>query len=298
MTTIFTHPAVATYLAELDEALRERPDGHADDLRDQVRAHIEDAIAPDATAAEVEAELRRLGSPRSLVSDDTETPPAIVYTRPSVSGWLSQRPRNWWAAFWVVAILLVAGTGGVIIEANVAHVTGKCTPCGYLFVQDRQAARGDSVADVHEWKVPQRWGQDQAFTFTIYNPSRYAQQVSGGPGGKVPSASGDEPMRLDIATRSQAQQDVFTDWPRHFVAGAVTIPARSSRQVVLHWVHNDCYPRGGSETSDSMQLTAHTLGVTRTETILFGEVFTMTGSGAPDRCRTGQIAHGTFRSAQ
>lgn len=294
MTTIFTHPAVGKYLAELNAALRERPDGHADDLRDQVRAHIEDAIPPDATDAQIVAALARLGTPESLVSEDIDSRPAIVYTRPSFEGWLRQRPRNWWAALGVVVILLIAGTVGVTIETNIRPLVGECGPCGFMFIQDRNLTHFDSAAGVEEAKVRQRWGQDQAFTFTIDNLSRYAQRVSGGQIGQPPSQTG-EPMRLDITTVSQPDQDLFDDWPRHFVDHAVTIPPHSKYQVVLHWVQNLCYASGGSETMTSVDLQVQTLGVTRTEAVGFGQAFTVVGSNAPGHCRNGQVAHATFR---
>jgi hypothetical protein len=296
MTTIFTHPAVEKYLTELEDALRERPDGHADDLRDQVRGHIEDAIAPDATDAEVLAALTRLGSPESLVAEDVESTPTIVYTRPSVVGWLQQRPRNWWAVIVAVLTMLIAATVVVAVESNIAPLSGQCGPCGFVFVQDRNHVHVDSVAGIEQAKVVQRWGQDQAVTFTIRNPSRYAQRVSGGQIGQPPSQTG-EPMRLDIATVSQGRQDLFNEWPRHFVDHAVTIPPHSDQQVVLHWVQNQCFAAGGSETMLGVELHVETLGIKRTETVPFGQAFTIVGSGAAHHCRMGRVAHASFRTS-
>ena len=294
MTTIFTHPAVEKYLAELNDALRERPDGHADDLRDQVREHIEEALSPDATDADVEATLAGLGAPAQLAGDDSGAQPGVVYTRPSVTGWLKQRPRNFWAAVIVVVVLLIAATVAVTVETNIAAIQGDCYPCAFLFPEDRlHVTEPPSYSNEDSMIVAERFGQDQAVTFSLSNPSRYAQVVKGGVmGGPYFTL---EPMSLDISTVGPGHENPIDDWPQKFARSDVVIPAHGIRQVVLHLVQNSCIEPGGGGSFDQIQLQVRTLAITRSETVKIGLAFTIVGSRARGHCRNGQTGHGTFR---
>jgi hypothetical protein len=83
--TVLEHFLVRDYLRELSAACVTLPAAQDRELREQITAHLDEALAPDATDAEVRAELGRLGSPRSLAAA------AAGPVRPA--GW--RRPRNW-----------------------------------------------------------------------------------------------------------------------------------------------------------------------------------------------------------
>ena len=61
--TALDHRLVRDYLRELDKAMRGLPDTQARELKEQITAHLDDALQPDAGDHEVAATLRRLGSP-------------------------------------------------------------------------------------------------------------------------------------------------------------------------------------------------------------------------------------------
>jgi hypothetical protein len=197
MTTIFTHPAVAKYLAGLDEALRSSPDHHADDLRDQVREHLQDALGPDATDAEIEAVLTRLGPPVDLVgesvADSTQTD--VLPVRPSRSAWLQRRTWRWWVGLAMAIVLAIAGTTVWTVERSVAGVQLNCEVCDWYTPVDlahrkfSHPSDPDVPSDEQQLTVPLRIGTPQDFVFTVWNPSGLTQRLIGGPIDTGPGAS-------------------------------------------------------------------------------------------------------------
>lgn len=83
--TVLEHFLVRDYLRELSAACVTLPAAQDRELREQITAHLDEALAPDATDAEVQAELTRLGRPRSLAAEAAGP------------GWqpVARRPRNW-----------------------------------------------------------------------------------------------------------------------------------------------------------------------------------------------------------
>jgi uncharacterized membrane protein len=67
--TVLDHRLVRDYLDELDAALRGVPGDQARELKEQITAHLDDALRPDADDHEVAATLTRLGSPADLAAE-------------------------------------------------------------------------------------------------------------------------------------------------------------------------------------------------------------------------------------
>src|SRR6185437_9401915 len=67
--TALDHWLVRGYLSELDAALGGLPAAQARELREQISAHLADALGPDAGDQEVAATLSRLGSPADLAAE-------------------------------------------------------------------------------------------------------------------------------------------------------------------------------------------------------------------------------------
>ena len=63
------HWLVRDYLCELDAAMRGLPAAQAHELREQITAHLADALPPDAGDHQVAAILSRLGSPADLAAE-------------------------------------------------------------------------------------------------------------------------------------------------------------------------------------------------------------------------------------
>jgi hypothetical protein len=60
------HPLVRSYLRDLRVALRQLSPDRARELGEQIRAHLEESVPPDADAQAVTDTLRRLGTPGQL----------------------------------------------------------------------------------------------------------------------------------------------------------------------------------------------------------------------------------------
>jgi hypothetical protein len=67
--TALNHRLVRDYLRDLDEALRGLPAGQARELEEQITAHLQDALGPEADDQEVAATVRRLGSAAGLTTE-------------------------------------------------------------------------------------------------------------------------------------------------------------------------------------------------------------------------------------
>jgi uncharacterized membrane protein len=69
MSAALDHPLVRDYMRRLNAALAGLPAGQADELRDQIAAHLDDLLKPDATEEEMAAAIGRLGSPAELAAE-------------------------------------------------------------------------------------------------------------------------------------------------------------------------------------------------------------------------------------
>jgi uncharacterized membrane protein len=67
--TALEHPLVRVYLRELDRGTRALPATKARELREQIAAHLDEALQPGAGDQEVAVALRQLGWPADLASE-------------------------------------------------------------------------------------------------------------------------------------------------------------------------------------------------------------------------------------
>ena len=70
MTPATAHPLVAGYLRELDASVRTLPRARRDELVQQIEEHLDEAIAPGASEADVRNALDRLGRPETIVAEE------------------------------------------------------------------------------------------------------------------------------------------------------------------------------------------------------------------------------------
>ena len=107
--TRLMHPLVVAYLWQFDSAASVLPVPRARELREQVVAHVEEAIGPDASDEEVAAVLRGLGSADLLVAE------AVAST-----GKRSWASRVGWMGWTLIGalILVVAAVSGYYIRIN------------------------------------------------------------------------------------------------------------------------------------------------------------------------------------
>ena len=67
--TVLDHRLVRDYLCELDAAMRDLPTAQVHELKEQIIAHLDDALQSDADDQQVAATLNRLGSPADLAAE-------------------------------------------------------------------------------------------------------------------------------------------------------------------------------------------------------------------------------------
>ena len=84
--TVLDHWLVRGYLRELDTVTRDLPAAQARELREQITAHLDDALGPDAGDYEVAATLSRLGSPADLAAAAGAASGSFG-PRPALGGW-------------------------------------------------------------------------------------------------------------------------------------------------------------------------------------------------------------------
>jgi Nitrate and nitrite sensing len=115
--TALDHRLVREYLRELDTALRGLPAAQALELREQITAHLEDALRPEAGDQEVAEILRRLGSPAGLAAE------AGAASGPSGRRSALSRPRMRWRLAAVIAVptVVAAVLGAVQISSEVSN---------------------------------------------------------------------------------------------------------------------------------------------------------------------------------
>lgn len=113
--TALDHRLVRDYLAELDAAMRGLPAAQARELREQITAHLDDALGPDAGDQEVAATLRRLGSPADLAA---EAEAASGSPGPRVAR--STRPTRWRLAAAIAVPVVTAATLGALQARSTA----------------------------------------------------------------------------------------------------------------------------------------------------------------------------------
>jgi len=173
--TVLEHCLVREYLRELSACCVTLPAGQARELREQITAHLDEALPPDATDAEVRAELARLGHPYSLAAEVAGP------------GWqpIARRLRNWlghvrWWVWATLAVLVPAlGTGaGLLISMNSAaplYVVGN----GWLYPADQARAVDTTAGLARATTVPTRHGQRQGIEFSVVNNSDWTQVILG-----------------------------------------------------------------------------------------------------------------------
>ena len=72
MTTAASDPLIDTYLKRLRATARALPRAQRDELVEQIREHLDEAIPPGADEVEVRNALERLGEPDGIVGEEIE----------------------------------------------------------------------------------------------------------------------------------------------------------------------------------------------------------------------------------
>jgi hypothetical protein len=274
--TVLEHPLVREYLRELGIACAYLPLAQARELREQIAAHLDEALPPSATAEEVRAELSRLGSPRSLAAD-AAGPDGRPFAR---------RLRNrlgrvrWWA--WVALAALVALAASALTYTLLAFsVTLMQGPVSlWYYPQDQARSRPNPGGVTTQLIVPERPGQ-QGIEISVFNNSDWTQTVVGIDPNRAPFAS----SSVQVAVGSGKQADTGDSF-----VGPVSwsspgsIPPHSFRLLRVVWRTGVCLgPRTEASIND-LSLKVRVGIFTRTQEFPLHYTWTLAG-GNPPACR-------------
>jgi hypothetical protein len=247
------------------------PRDRARELSEQIRAHLEETIPPDADDETIAEELRRLGTPRKLAAQARRLAPPRTPLQRLRSGLARIRWPGWAA---IIAALAVMAYVWVMLAAAPLEGPGGSV---WWYRQDRMHAVMTSAGDAQQTAVPVRSGQWQGFAFTVTNPSPFAQTILG------PAADAGSPngpfFKLGVATRDPWHGGGFPDRLHYTLPGV--IPAHQTRWVRMLWVSQVCLVKGGSQGTDSLPVRVRIGLITRTEVIPLGMFWFLSGPSQP-----------------
>jgi hypothetical protein len=255
--TALDHPLVRDYLRELDFALALLPAARADELTEQITAHLDDALAPGAGDEEVAAVLSRLGRPADLAAEAGAGAGHRAGAKPGPQ--TPRRGRLGWAALGVTLAVAATIIVYVLVVTSVAPLQAR-GPSGWWFRRDAARATYAQADGARQTSVPVRDGQLQGLAVTLYNPTSWTQTILGqwqgsnAPGNAVRS-------RITVATGPGR------DFRRLRYVRPASIPPHQSRWVRLLWVSDTCLIKGGSQGNDELRLQIRVGWVDRVEIV-------------------------------
>ena len=271
--TVLEHPVVREYLRELNVACVSLPVAQARELREQILAHLDEALPPGATTEQVLDELGRLGSPRSLAAEA-----AGPGQRPFLRRLRNRLGRVRWWTWAVIAVLVPAlGTGtGFLISMNTAAPLIASGAIGWLYPSDQASAVETTAGDVTQTAVPYLFGQRQGILVSLVNDSDWTQQIVGaGPRFTFGSYLGE--TRVSVQSGPQLNEVGTALSGTSYYASPGVIPPHSARLVRVFWTSDECFAAGGGIIIDHISLQVRVGMVTRTENIPLQDAFELTG---------------------
>jgi hypothetical protein len=272
--TVLDHPDVREYLRMLDLATASLPGPQARELREQISAHLEDALSPAATGEEVKAELRRLGPPRGLAREAEGPLPHPALTR---LGRRLRRVRWWaWTAIAVTVAAVVTWAAFMISMESAPPLTGM--PYGWLYPQDQKHAVNASAFNTFQTTVPVRLHQQQGIGIYVWNNSDWTVTVLGPDPHWIPVGWG-SPVRVLVETGPHLNRGGGPLTSASYATPG-SIPPHSLRLLRIVWTSQGCNMKGGEYIIDSLILRVRFGIVTRTEAIPLNPVFAIEGTSA------------------
>jgi hypothetical protein len=272
---VLEHPLVRIYLRELSAACVTLPKAQARELREQIEAHLDEALPPDADDAAVRTELARLGSPRALAAEvaGPVRPPAGTRLRNRLS-----RLRWWhWASIALAAAVLGTVIGYPIVVHNVAPLADGGTATWY-FPQDNERIVSTNIFGVSELKVPERVHQRQGFVISIRNDSDWTQTIVGfDPKYDIGSL---DPMSVAVASGPGVADGGWD--PRQPIQWTfpAAIPPHSLRVLRVLWTSDMCLSPGSSVGLSDLWFRVRVGLITRTEDVQLLTTWALSGTKA------------------
>jgi hypothetical protein len=264
------HPLVTGYLSELDATLARLPAGIATELAEQIRAHLEEALPPDADDQTVATVLAALG-PASLVAEAAGPEAGSgrdAISREPLRRRIAKSARKVPITGWLVIAALCIAIGlpsGTVIYWRTQSSLQFLTTSAWWSRSDWAHEVDTQAAGATQTTVPIRPGQIQGFAITVYNPSDMTQVIVASADHISPGAP--VPPQIAVSTTGTLRQSGEPHWVRYRIGGP--IPPHSYRWVRVLWRSWYCYLNGvgsGQGTSD-LRLGVRVGLITRTEDV-------------------------------
>jgi hypothetical protein len=282
--TVLERPSVQDYLRDLNLALRGVPPIKARALREQIAAHLDEALPPDADDEEISAVLNRLGSPADLAAEAVAAAAGPVADVRG-STWLWYRLARVHRVSWILAALVVilAGTGAGYLHHYLSAGPLTADPlndAAWAYPQDVRHEVNASLNNTFQSTVPIRSGQRQGYILGIYNPTNVTETIVGSASG--PTIGWNAPWgyheQLTVSTRQQHIANGFAVTGVPF-APAGSIPPFQTRLVRVTWISQICLGKGESSGTDQqlLYLRVRVGWFTRTEIIPLNQVWFLVG---------------------
>lgn len=289
--TVVDHPLVRNYLDRLGIAMRALPAAQYRELRDQLLAHLDDALPGDASDAQVAAALNRLGSPVDLAAETK------AELGPTIRAALAASVRRTWAqvvgarirtkvlAAVITLVLVTGGTYlGVILSAPLVEFGSNSVP---WYPQDASHQTFVSADGAQQDTFPIRSGQRQGMLFGIYNPSNFTETVLGPVTNygliTIFGAGGFDQTKVGVSVPDRAIAGGGTTRNVAFTLPE-SIPPHGYRLLRITWLSTMCLEGKGSVfTSNNLYLRVRVGWFTRTDVIALGFGWGLSGpSSRPD----------------
>jgi hypothetical protein len=271
MIDVLEHPLVAGYLRDLDAALAGLPAAAAAELSEQLRAHLLEALPPDADEDAVTAVLVELG-PARLVADEAAGPaslPGRAQARPDppprrMAAWAKRQPARTWLA--IAAVTVAIGLPASTLIFWQAQPSLQWVGSFSWWSQaDGAHAVTTEAAGATQYTVPLRPGKIQGFAIFVYNPSDLTQFITGSADHISPGAP--VPAQIAVSTTATIRQMGEPHAVSYRTGGP--IPPHSYRWIRVSWRSAHCYleAAGGWQGTSDLQLRIRVGWITRTEDI-------------------------------
>ena len=282
--TVLRHPLVRNYLRALDAACTALPPGRARELRDQIAAHLDEALPAGATDSEVRAELARLGTPRALAAEVAGPVPPKIGTR-----LLYRLARLRWRGWAAVATgaALAAAAAVFLSYLDDMKTTEPLRESGFetpWYPQDAAGGSVSSAGDLTQIAIAERYGQWQGFAIGIFNDSDRPQTVLG----LAPAMTSSQDLAEMTASVASGLNEHDTpigtapDWGLPAV-----IPPHSGRMLRVVWITRLCAQPGEISPLTYLTLRVRVGLITRNEDVQLNPVWALLGSESSDHCANG-----------
>jgi hypothetical protein len=267
MIDVLEHPRVADYLRELDAALAGLPAAAAAELSEQLRAHLREALPPDAGEDAVEAVLAALGPARLVAEAASGQGRAPARRDPPVrrmAAWARRQPARTWLAAAAITIALALPSGTALFWQAQPSLQFGGSFAWWNPIDGARAVTTEAAGATQD-TVPIRPGKIQGFAIFVYNPSDLTQFIRGGAEPVSPGAG--VPPQIAVSTTATVRQMGEPHAVSYRASGP--IPPHSYRWVRVLWRSAHCYlnAAGGSQGTSNLRLNVRVGWITRIEDI-------------------------------